>query len=108
MNISDIVSAVDKTDSALASFDNKITASFVKEGKTSRTYIAGLDLIVPDPEKRKEICKKIKTDLGTNGVQVTGESGRTSYGFNGNHAKSIKRILMKSFAIPESKIDIPE
>jgi hypothetical protein len=108
MNIDELVTTVGKTDAGLASIDNKITASFVKEGKTSRTYIAGLDLIVPDPEKRKTICKKIKTDLGTNGVQVTGESGRTSYGFNGNHAKSIKRILIKNFSIPESKIDIPE
>jgi hypothetical protein len=106
MNIDQI--AVGKSNDTLTNIDTKITSSFVKEGKTTRTYIANLDLIVPDAEKRKAICKKIKIDLGTNGVQVTGETGRISYGFNGSHAKSIKRILIKHFSIPESKIDIPE
>lgn len=80
--------------------DKKVTIKFLKEKKTSRTYIQGIDGFLQQ-EKIDEMVKDLKKKLGTG--LFKNENG---YGFQGDHRDNIKKYLLSNTTIPDAKIKI--
>lgn len=84
--------------------DKKITIKYLKEKRTSRTYIEGIENFVSEKDIGT-FCGKLKKQLGT-GVITRDFNENKLYGFNGDHRQRIKDILINTAGIDESKIDI--
>lgn len=84
--------------------DRRIKLRFLKEKKSSRTYIEGLDKFF-DTNFIKEMVKKIQKKLSTGYNSVSDENGNiVSHGFNGDHKERIKKILIEEYNISADKI----
>lgn len=84
--------------------DRRIKLRFLKEKKSSRTYIEGLDKFF-DTNFVKDMIKKIQRKLSTGYNAVSDLSGNVvSHGFNGEHKERIKKILIEEYNIQADKI----
>lgn len=118
MNTMDLM---DTPDNILNEIDKRIKLRFMKEKRTSRTYIEGIEKFF-DEEKIKEIMQQIKKKLSTsyfkrtedevdedskskkNNLQKTTKASDIAHGFSGDHKERIKSILVDTYKIPEEKI----
>jgi hypothetical protein len=111
---------MDTPDSILNEIDKRIKLRFIKEKRTSRTYIEGIEKFF-DEEKIKEIMQQIKKKLSTSYFKRTDEEleedskskknttqktkgGDIAHGFSGDHKERIRTILVDTYKIPEEKI----
>jgi IS5 family transposase len=107
---------MDNTEDIFKQIDKRITIRFMKEKRTTRTYIEGLEDFLSE-ETIGELIKKIKK-LGTSYLKRTEEESeddkkiktkKTStpaiaHGFNGDHKLKIIKILTEDYKIPKDKI----
>lgn len=84
-----------KSKQTLLDIDKRITIKFLKETKTSRTYVNGLCDFM-SAKDATDFSKILKKKLGTN-VIVT-ENG---FGFNGHHVEKIRELLLQTDIPPE-------
>jgi hypothetical protein len=111
---------MDSTTDILNEIDKRIKLRFLKEKRTSRTYIEGIEKFF-DEEKTKEIMLSIKKKLSTSYFKRVGDdsededdkkkqqkvktkSNEVSHGFAGDHKIRVKSILIETYNIPEDKI----
>jgi hypothetical protein len=107
---------MDNTEDIFRQIDKRITIRFMKEKRTTRTYIEGLEDFLSE-ETINELIKRIKK-LGTSYLKRTEEdeeddkktkTKKTStpaiaHGFNGDHKTKIIKILTEEYKIPKEKI----
>jgi translation initiation factor 1 (eIF-1/SUI1) len=105
------VTSIGQKSNLFTEIDKKITIKFLKETKTSRTYIEGLSDFLTNDEilsfskvlKKKlgagMVVKEIKNDKDVNNVKF-------EYGFQGNHTERVKAIMLEETKIPENKIHV--
>jgi hypothetical protein len=112
---------MDTADSILNEIDKRIKLRFIKEKRTSRTYIEGIEKFF-DEEKIKEIMQQIKKKLSTsyfkrigddteedskskkNTIQKVTKDIYIAHGFSGDHKERIRNILIETYKIPEDKV----
>lgn len=111
---------MDSATDILNEIDKRIKLRFLKEKRTSRTYIEGIEKFF-DEEKTKEIMQSIKKKLSTSYFKRVGDesddeddkkkqpkvktkSNDVAHGFAGDHKVRIKSILIETYNIPEDKI----
>jgi translation initiation factor 1 (eIF-1/SUI1) len=95
----------EEDDDMFTEIDKKIFLQFFKEKRTSRTYIVGLHDFLDD-DKIDLFVNKTKKNLGTGITKKTDEkSKKTIYGFQGDHRKELKTLLIK-LGIDKDKINI--
>lgn len=91
-----------KDDIALLEIDKQVQIKFMKEKKTSRTYIIGLcDFLEGD--KLIKFVNGLKKRLGT-GMVESEQNGKIVYGFQGDHRNTIEGIIVSELQIPKTKI----
>lgn len=83
-----------KQNNILNLLDKKIVLKFMKEGKTSRTYIIGLDRFFTKQDELDKFCKDLQKMLGTSFLKRTVENNQNHYGYAGNHIERIYDILI--------------
>jgi translation initiation factor 1 (eIF-1/SUI1) len=107
---------MDSTEDIFRQIDKRITIRFLKEKRTTRTYIEGLEDFISE-EQINDLIKKIKK-LGTSYLKRTDEDieddkktktkkSSTPYiahGFNGDHKTKIIKFLTEDYNIPKEKI----
>jgi len=98
-----ILSETQNEKSLLKQIDRKLTLKFMKEIKTSRTYIFGLDNYIKVKEERNDFIKCLKKSLGTSVIEKEAEFGQ-AYGFAGDHVKYICEYIVKKNICPEYEI----
>jgi translation initiation factor 1 (eIF-1/SUI1) len=79
----------------LKEIDKNIKIKYMKEVKTSRTYIFGLNNYIESTEKINEFIKSIKKLLGTSMIEKKDNLDNNVYGFAGDHVKFISEYLIK-------------
>jgi|SRR5579863_4264049 hypothetical protein len=79
----------------LTNESKKIEFKFIKEQKTSRTYIYNLEYFVRDDKALKDVIRNIKISLGTACIKKDTEFG-LGYGFNGDFSEKIKTYLLEN------------
>jgi translation initiation factor 1 (eIF-1/SUI1) len=87
--------------------DKKITIKLLKEKRTSRTYIEGLDKFF-DTTAVEKICSNLKKQLGTGFVERDIQENHKTikiFGFNGDHRSRIKKVL-EDAGIDDEKINV--
>ena len=100
------ISSIQKkdTNAVFADIDKIVTIRWLKEKKTSRTYVTGLQDFI-STEEIKKIVKTLKEKLGTGAVEVKNDD-KSEYGFQGDHKEKIKKFLIEQVCIPEKKIKV--
>ena len=107
---------MDNTEDIFKQIDKRITIRFMKEKRTTRTYIEGLEDFLSE-ETIGELIKKIKK-LGTSYLKRTEEepeddkkiktkkasASAIAHGFNGDHKLKIIKILTEDYKIQKDKI----
>lgn len=104
---------MDNTEDIFKQIDKRVTLRFMKEKKTSRTYIEGLEDFLSE-EQINDIIKKIKK-FGTSYFKRTDEddedkdkkskkSPAIAHGFSGDHKTKIIKMLTEEYKIPKDKI----
>jgi len=84
----------DEQDNIITEIDKKIIIKYMKEIKTSRTYIYGLESYV----KKEDITNFIKTlqkSLGTSSLKKQDDNNNNIYGFAGDHIDTIYNYIIK-------------
>lgn len=99
MDISNISQSLDKSKTDVLS-EQIITLKFLKEKKTNRTYIRGLEFFIK--ENLDKCVRDIKKSLGT-GMNTKEIDGQIEYGFQGDHRDNIIKLLV-SYGIQKNKI----
>ena len=112
---------MDTPDNILNEIDKRIKLRFMKEKRTSRTYIEGIEKFF-DEEKIKEIMQQIKKKLSTSYFKRIGDDSEEesknkktivqkvtkdiyiAHGFSGDHKERIRTLLIETYKIPEDKI----
>ena len=79
----------------LTKIDQKIILKFMREGKTSRTYIIGIHNYFKKEEELNTFIKSLKKKLGTSLFEKTVDY-ISHYGFAGNHIDKIYEELIKN------------
>lgn len=87
----------------LKQIDRKIVIKYMKEVKTSRTYIFGLNNYIKTKKDIEEFIKNIKKSLGTSVIEKEGETG-PAYGFAGDHVKYLYDYIVKKKICPINEI----
>jgi hypothetical protein len=89
-----------KSVSVIDNINRKITLHFVKEKRTSRTYIVGLKNFIGEDEMQI-LSKKLQKSMGTNStINADGDCG-----FNGDYTTdSAKKSIIKDCILGNSKI----
>lgn len=93
-NSDDNLNYEDEQDNVLTEIDKKIIIKYMKEIKTSRTYIHGLESYV----KLEDIPIFIKTlqkSLGTSSLKKQDDDDNNIYGFAGEHIDKIYDYIIK-------------
>jgi len=93
-NDNDNLNYEDEQDNVITEIDKKIIIKFMKEIKTSRTYIHGLESYV----KQEDIPNFIKTlqkSLGTSSLKKQDDDNNNIYGFAGDHIETIYDYIIK-------------
>lgn len=88
--------------------DKKITIKYLKEVRTSRTYITGMSDFLSQEEISsfvKILKKKLGAGMLSKKIEVD-KVEKVEYGFQGNHMERIKKIMLEETNIPEEKIKI--
>jgi translation initiation factor 1 (eIF-1/SUI1) len=100
------ISSIQKKDinAIFTDIDKIVTIRWLKEKKTSRTYVSGLQDFISD-EEIKKIVKTLKEKLGTGASEFKNE-GKSDYGFQGDHREKVKKFLVENVGIPEKKIKV--
>ncbi len=88
----------------LAQIDRKIIIKFMKEGKTSRTYIFGLDQYIVNKDEILKFIKPLQKSLGTSMIEKTDEDNKLVIGFGGNHIQPIYDAIIKKNICPKNEI----
>ncbi len=99
----DLIPSNEDEDSILKQIDRKIVLKFMKEVRTSRTYVFGLENYLKTKQDRDEFVKYIKKSLGTSVIEKEGETG-PAYGFAGDHIKYIYDYIVKKNICPINEI----
>lgn len=86
----------------LTNLDKHVEIRFLKEKRTSRTYLIGLEDFV-DEKQLDKVVKKMQTKLAT-GLKTGEVDGKKTFGFNGDHVKFMKKYLVDELKIPSDKI----
>jgi hypothetical protein len=86
----------------LTNLDKHVEIRFLKEKKTSRTYLIGLEDFI-DEKQLDKVVKIIQTTLAT-GLTTKKVDGKKRFGFNGNHVNFMKKYLVEKLNIPLDKI----
>ena len=93
-----------ETNSAvLTNIDKCIEIRYMKEKKKSFTYVAGLENFIEKEKDIEKFTSMLQKKLACGQKQKV-ENGKTSYGFNGDHIKNLKKIIMTELKVPEDKI----
>ncbi len=100
---SDDLNSISSEEDILKQIDRKLTLKYMKEVKTSRTYIFGLDNYIKNKNDRNDFVKSIKKTLGTSVVEKK-DGDTTSYGFAGDHIKYIYEYIVKKNICPINEI----
>ena len=87
----------------LANIDKHIVVKWMKEKRTSRTYVIGLAGFIENNSKLTKYVKSIQTKLAT-GLCTKKIDGEDSFGFNGDHVKTISKMLEDDLKISSNKI----
>jgi translation initiation factor 1 (eIF-1/SUI1) len=121
MDTLDMLDEMDTPDTILNEIDKRIKLRFMKEKRTSRTYIEGIEKFF-DEDKIKEMMQQIKKKLSTsyfkrvgddteedtkskkNNTQKVTKDIYIAHGFSGDHKERIKSLLIETYKIPEDKI----
>lgn len=87
--------------------DKKIKLKFLKEKRTTRTYISGLEHFFTAEEIEK-LTNSLKKKLATGIIKKNKEDSENEfeYGFNGDHINRIKNILINDLNIESDKINV--
>jgi hypothetical protein len=89
-----------KMTSVIDTINKKITLHFVKEKRTSRTYIVGLKNFIGESEMQT-LSKKLQKSMGTN--SLINEEG--DCGFNGDYtADSAKKTIIRNCILENTSI----
>jgi hypothetical protein len=89
-----------KSASVIDNINKKITLHFVKERRTSRTYIVGLKNFINEAEMQT-LSKKLQKSMGTN--SIINEEG--DCGFNGDYTTdSAKKAIIKDCILGNTNI----
>lgn len=88
----------------LDELDKRIEIRFLKEKKTSRTYIIGLEGFIEQKKDLEKITEKMKKKFATSLLEKTLDDGRVAFGLSGDHTKKVKEYLINEIKIPEDKI----
>ena len=114
---------MDNTFDILKEIDKRIKLRFLKEKRTSRTYIEGLEQFFTE-DQIKDMVQKIKKKLSTSYFKRTDEDEdsddenkkktvtkqvkqkaiQIAHGFSGDHKERIIKILTEEYNIPREKI----
>jgi hypothetical protein len=94
---------MDEEENILKQIDRKIILKFMKEVKTSRTYIFGLDNYIKTKEEKNEFIKHLKKALGTSFIEKDSDDGK-AYGFAGDHINYIYSYIIKKNICPKNEI----
>jgi hypothetical protein len=79
----------------LDQIDRKIRIKYIKDGKSSRTYIYGISSYIENEEEIMKLMKKIQKSLGTSIIKSYID-GKIIIGFGGNHIDSIYDYFTKN------------
>src|SRR3989338_7307201 len=82
--------------------DKKIKLKYIKDKKSKRTFISGLHSFM-SIEKIDEIISALKKNLGA-GVTIKETDNGKEYGFQGQHADTIKIYLIEECKISKESI----
>ena len=104
INTIDTSDTVDTSVDILKQIDKKIILKYMKEVKTSRTYIFGLHNYIQTKDKITDFVKNIKKSLGTSVIEKKDTDGNMVYGFAGDHMKYINELLIKKNICLQSDI----
>ena len=74
--------------------DKKIELKTIKQKKTIRTFVFGLEVYIEKPTQMNKIIKELKTNLGTSCVNMNIDNFGFGYGFCGEHIDRIKTYLI--------------
>jgi len=80
----------------LKQIDRKIIIKFLKEGKTSRTYIFGIDGFIKSQQEIDTFIKKLQKTLGTSLITKQSDTNTPVYGFGGDHIRTIYDFILKN------------
>jgi hypothetical protein len=100
MDITDITNK--SQPNILQAIDAKITLQFLKEKKTSRTYIIGLEDFIEASQITKFV-NSLKASLGTSSYERIIDE-KKCYGFQGNHIETIRQKIISELKIDKKKI----
>jgi len=102
MDESTLLSGEKKEDVTLLEIDKQIQLRFMKEKRTSRTYIRGLADFL-DNEKLTKFVTSLKKRLGTGMIECE-QDGKIAFGFQGDHRSRIEEIIVSELQISKTKI----
>lgn len=80
-------------------FNNKIDVRYLKDKKSKRTFISGLQYFLSDDEI-KNLVLVLKKKLGAGVSERESENG-IEYGFQGDHLRKIKEMIMENAKVPK-------
>ncbi len=93
-----------KQSNILAKIDRKIIIKFMKEGKTSRTYIFGLDQYIYNKDDILKFIKPLQKSIGTSLIEKLDEDNKLVFGFGGNHIQVLYDAIIKKNICPKNEI----
>jgi len=92
---SDVKSDINCNDDLLKKIDQKIVLKFMKEGKTSRTYIIGIHSYFKSEEDTIKFMKNLQKKLGTSYLKKMVDDV-PHFGFGGEHIDKICEEIIKN------------
>lgn len=88
-------SDIEQDNDLLKKIDQKIILKFMKEGKTSRTYIIGIHSYFKSEEDTNKFMKNLQKKLGTSYLKKNVD-GIPHFGFCGDHIDKICEEIIKN------------
>lgn len=94
---------ISTSENLLSQIDRKIILKYMKEKKTSRTYILGLEGYLKQDEQLI-LMKDIQKKLGTSLLKKMTEDNKPIFGLGGDHVNTIYDIIIKKKIAPKGEI----
>jgi hypothetical protein len=91
------------TENLLSQIDRKLILKYMKEGKSSRTYILGLEGYLKQDEQLT-LMKDIQKKLGTSLLKKMTEDNKPIFGLGGDHVNTIYDYIIKKKIAPKGEI----
>lgn len=88
----------------LNQIDRKLIIKYMKEGKSSRTYIYGLSSYIDSEDQIMNHAKKIQKSLGTSILKRHDDDNKIIIGFGGEHIRTIYEYIIKNNICPINEI----